>query len=79
MNGPTRTDTDAAQALAASVQASRDTGCCSVLGDAERDFKTSLTPFERIAYWASVGAAVGLTVAVVFGTAGYVAARALGL
>jgi len=72
-------DTAAAQALAASVQASRDTGCCCVLGEAERDFKESLSPFERIAYWVAVGVTAGLSVAVVFGTAGYVAARVLGL
>jgi len=60
-------------ALAASVQASRDTGCCSQMLEAE----DTTTPFERIAYWGSVGAAVGLSLAVVFGAAGYLVAKFL--
>ena len=64
-------------ALAASVQASRNAGCCVLLED--DDFKESLTPMERIAYWASVGMAVGLSVAAVFGTVGYVSVKACGL
>jgi len=71
------THAEDAKALAASVQASRNTGCCSILGD--EDFRESLSPMKRIAYWASVGAAVGLTVAAVFGTAGYLSVKALGL
>lgn len=68
---------DATKALEASAQASRDTGCCFVLDD--EAFRESLTPVERIAYWGCVGLAVGLTVAAVFGTAGYFSAKALGL
>lgn len=68
---------EAEKALAASVQASRDTGCCFVVDD--ESFQESLTPMERIAYWASVGAAVGLSVVAVFGTAGYLSVKALGL
>lgn len=60
-------------ALAASVQASRDTGCCAQLLEAD----DAITPMERIAYWGSVGAAVGLSLAVVFGAAGYLVAKFL--
>ncbi len=74
---PGCTHAEDAKALAASAQASRDTGCCFVMED--EAFRESLTPVERIAYWASVGAAVGLTVAAVFGTAGYLSVKALGL
>ena len=66
-----------AKALEASAQASRDTGCYYVLD--EDAFRDSLTPMERIAYWASVGFAVGLSVAAVFGTLGYFSAKAFGL
>lgn len=66
-------------ALAASVQASRNTGCCSVLGLDEHDFRESLTPFERIAYWGAVGFAVGLGLVAVFGVAGYASVKVWGL
>lgn len=56
-------------ALAASVQASRDTGCCVPLG--KDDDATQLTRSERIGYWIGVGAVVGLSVITVFGFAGY--------
>lgn len=69
-------DTDA-KALEASVQASRDTGCCYVFES--DDFRDTLTPMERIAYWASVGFAVGLSIAGFFGTLGYFSVKALGL
>ena len=69
-----------AQALAACVQASRNTGCTVVLGDYDLDdFKESLTPMERIAYWTAVGFAVGLSLVGVFGTAGYLSVKAFGL
>jgi hypothetical protein len=71
------TDEATAKALAASAQASRDTGCCFILD--EEAFRESLTPMERIAYWGSVGVAVGLSVVAVFGTAGYLSVKALGL
>jgi hypothetical protein len=60
------TDEATAKALAASAQASRDTGCCFILD--EEAFRESLTPMERIAYWGSVGVAVG-----------YLSVKALGL
>lgn len=66
-----------AKALAASAQASRDTGCCFILD--EDAFRESLSPMERIAYWGSVGVAVGLSVVTVFGSLGYFAAKAFGL
>lgn len=62
-------------ALASSVQASRDTGCCVTFGDG--DDTATLTPIERIAYWGAVGLAVGMSVAVVFGAAGYLVAKFL--
>lgn len=68
---------DATKALEASAQASRDTGCCFILED--EAFCERLTPMERIAYWGSVGVAVGLSVVAVFGTAGYLSVKALGL
>ena len=55
-------------ALAASVQASRDTGCCGPFGT---DDDHTLTRSERIGYWMGVGAAVGLSVITFFGAAGY--------
>lgn len=54
-------------ALAASVQASRDTGCCAHLLDGDQP----ITRAERITYWGAVGFAVGSTVAVAFGLSGY--------
>lgn len=59
-------------ALAASVQASRDTGCCVPFGT---DDDHTLTRFERIGYWIGVGAVVGLSVVVAFGSAGYLVAK----
>ena len=70
-------DVQAAKDLAASVQASRNAGCCVLLED--DDFKESLTPMDRIAYWGAVGLVVGMSVAVVFGTVGYVSVKACGL
>lgn len=70
-------DAQAAKDLAASVQASRNAGCCPLFDD--DDFKESLTPMERIAYWGSVGLVVGMTVVAVFGTAGYLSVKACGL
>lgn len=71
---------DTAKALASSAQASRDTGCCVVFGDHDLDeFKETLTPFERIAYWGAVGFAVGLSVFATFGAAGYLSVKAFGL
>ncbi len=72
-------DIEAAQALAASAQASRNTGCCAVLADTDYDLRESLSPMERIAYWGGVGAVVGLGIVAVFGTAGYLSVKALGL
>lgn len=71
------TDDATSKALAASAQASRDTGCCCFVD--EEAFQESLTPMERIAYWASVGLSVGLSIVAVFGTAGYLSVKALGL
>lgn len=71
------TDEATAKALAASAQASRDTGCCFVLDD--EAFTDSLSPMERIAYWGSVGLVAGLSVVAVFGSLGYFTAKAFGL
>lgn len=57
-------------ALAASVQASRDTGCCVPFGTDDHATNT-LTRSERVGYWMCVGAAVGLIVITFFGSAGY--------
>lgn len=57
-------------ALAASVQASRDTGCCVPFGT-DDDATHTLTRAERMGYWIGVGATVGLSVIIVFGSAGY--------
>jgi hypothetical protein len=54
-------------ALAASVQASRDTGCCWPFGD---DNETP-TKAENVSYWLGVGATVGISVVALFGSAGY--------
>lgn len=61
-------------ALAASVQASRDTGCCGPFGT---DDDHTLTRSERIGYWLGVGCAVGLSVVTAFGSAGYLVAKYL--
>lgn len=62
--------------LMASVQASRDTGCCVPFGDCA-DTEPTLTPFERIAYWGAVGLSVGCSLVVVFGTAGFLLTKFL--
>lgn len=72
-------DTRTTDALTSAVQASRNTGCCADIGYADYDLRDTLTPMERIAYWASVGAAVGISLVAVFGTAGYLYAKAVGL
>lgn len=51
----------------------------STLPEDEADFKEQLTPCERIFYWACVGLAVGLSVALFFGTAGYLTVKACSL
>ncbi|TXH90329.1 MAG: hypothetical protein E6Q78_05140 [Rhodoferax sp.] len=71
-------DTATAKALASAAQASRNAGCCNVLGD-EYDFKESLTPCERIAYWGAVGFGVGLSIVTVLGTAGYLSVKLFGI
>ena len=58
-------------ALASSVQASRDTGCCAQLLEAD----DSITQMERIGYWLSVTLAVGMSVVITFGAAGYLAVK----
>ena len=63
-------------ALAASVQASRDTGCCGPFGT-DDDATNTLTRSERVGYWLGVGCAVGLSVVTAFGSAGYLAAKYL--
>lgn len=74
-------DPAATTALAASAQARRNAGCHVLLDDAHlADLDTTgLTPMERIAYWVAVGCAVGLSLVAVFGTAGYLTAKALAL
>lgn len=58
------------EVLNACAQASRNTGCCShLLAGADND--EPITPIERIAYWGAVGLAVGLSLIVIFGGAGY--------
>ena len=63
-------------ALAASVQASRDTGCCVPFGT-DDDATNTLTRSERVGYWLGVGCTVGLSVVTAFGSAGYLVAKYL--
>ena len=61
-------------ALATSVQASRDTGCCVPFGT---DDDQPITSAERIAYWCAVGLATGCTLGLVAGLSGYLFVRLL--
>lgn len=63
-------------ALAAAVQASRDTGCCVPFG-ADDDATHTLTRSERVGYWIGVGAMVGLSVITAFGSASYLISKFL--
>lgn len=42
-------------------------------------FCDPITPMERIAYWACVGASIGVSIFLVFGTLGYLSAKACSL
>lgn len=69
-------DTQSALELVNSVQATRNAGCY-VLDD--EAFCDPITPMERIYYWACVGAAIGVSIVLVFGTLGYLSAKACGM
>jgi hypothetical protein len=64
------------EVLRASVQASRDTGCCVPFDDSS-DTELTLTPFERIAYWGCVGLSAGCSLVVILGSVGYLLTKLL--
>lgn len=61
-------------ALAVSVQASRDTGCCGPLGT-DDDYTDTTTRSESSFYWGCIGVASGLSFVAFFGTAGYLISK----